>query len=252
MNNQNIFFSQEKFSIDELPALDIAVSRLLLDKVNSNEYSSVLRLYEGHTQVAFGPSDIRKPGYQLAVQEAKKKKFFVVNRLTGGHAVTFHDGILAFAFMFHDREARSKMHYYFNFVSSILQDALGSLGFACNVGELTGEYCPGQYSINIENKIKIAGIAQRIVANAVYVGGFIAVSNADLIKEILVPVYSHLEIDWNPNTVGSLENYKSDIKKNDVIDAIKNRLSSFYKIKQLSIEQALIQDASKDQSKYCN
>ena len=52
MNNQNIFFSQEKFSIDELPALDIAVSRLLLDKVNSNEYSSLLRLYEGHTQVA--------------------------------------------------------------------------------------------------------------------------------------------------------------------------------------------------------
>ena len=252
MINKNLFFSQEKFSIDTFPALDIAVSRLLLDKVNSNEYSSLLRLYEGHTQVAFGPSDMRKPGYQLAVEEAKKKQFAVVNRLTGGHAVTFHNGILAFAWMFHDQQARSKMHYYFKFVSSILQDALGSLGFFCSIGELPGEYCPGQYSIGIENKIKIAGIAQRIVANAVYVGGFIAVSNAGLIKDILVPVYKHLDIDWDPNTVGSLENYKSDIKKNDVVEAIKDKLSSHYKFKKLIIDEGLIQDARIHQLKYCN
>jgi lipoate-protein ligase A len=144
------------------------------------------------------------------------------------------------------------MHYYFKFVSSILQDALGSLGFSCSIGELSGEYCPGQYSIGIENKIKIAGIAQRIVANAVYVGGFIVVSNADLIKDILVPVYKHLDIGWDSNTVGSLENYKSDIKKNDVVEAIKDKLSSHYKFEKLIIDEELIQDARIHQLKYCN
>ena len=103
MKKSKIYFSDKSFSTKNNPGLDIAVSRTLLSGVSANQYPSILRVYRGIEQIAFGPADVRNKGYNAAVSYAKQQKFSTVNRLTGGHAVTFHSGTLVFAWMFNWR-----------------------------------------------------------------------------------------------------------------------------------------------------
>jgi hypothetical protein len=49
------------------------------------------------------------------------------------------------------------------------------------------------------------GVGQRIIEGAAHVGGVIVVSGSDRVREVLVPVYRALGLEWNPDTVGSLE-----------------------------------------------
>jgi lipoate-protein ligase A len=113
-----------------------------------------------------------------------------------------------------------------------------------------GEYCPGQYSINIEKKIKIIGIAQRIMSNAMYIGGFISVNNELVIKKILVPIYHSLGIDWDIKTAGSIANYIPDINHDIVINAIKNEIGKDTSIIDFTMNDNLINDARIDQATY--
>ena len=49
------------------------------------------------------------------------------------------------------------------------------------------------------------GVGQRIIGGAAHVGGVIVVSGSDRVRQVLVPVYRALGLEWNPDTVGSLE-----------------------------------------------
>ncbi|MBR74445.1 MAG: hypothetical protein CL872_05875 [Dehalococcoidaceae bacterium] len=250
MKKSKIYFSDKSFSTKNNPGLDIAVSRTLLSGVSANQYPSILRVYRGIEQIAFGPADVRNKGYNAAVSYAKQQKFSTVNRLTGGHAVTFHSGTLVFAWMFNDLDARLKMHYYFDLVSNFFQNIVNEFGLDCFVGEIDGEYCSGEYSLNLDNKVKIAGIAQRIVNKAVYIGGFIAINNSNLIKKMLIPIYKDLGIKWNPQTVGSLADYDSTIDFQSVLSKILNQLDKNYNVSQLCINQDILQNSKNNQEKY--
>jgi octanoyl-[GcvH]:protein N-octanoyltransferase len=67
-----------------------------------------------------------------------------------------------------------------------------------------GEYCPGRWSVNAAGARKLAGIGQRVVARGSHTGAVIVVDGAERIREVLVPVYEALELDWDPRTVGAL------------------------------------------------
>ncbi|MBI52166.1 MAG: hypothetical protein CL779_02990 [Chloroflexi bacterium] len=250
MQSKNIYFSDESFSSKNKPGFDIAISRTLLDQVSLNQYPSVLRVYKGTEQIAFGPSDVRNDGYDSAVSYLKKKKFSAVNRLTGGHAVIFHPGTLIFGWMFHDLQARLKMHYYFELVSNFFQSIINDFGLNCFVGEVDGEYCSGQYSLNLDKKVKVAGIAQRIVNRAVYIGGFIAINNSDLIKEMLIPIYKDLGIKWDPQTVGALNDYDRTIDFTSLSSKISYKLHENYNVHELLVNQDILQNSKKNQDKY--
>ena len=85
-----------------------------------------------------------------------------------------------------------------------IAEALASLGVDARVGEVPGEYCPGEYSVNARGEAKIAGIGQRVITAGAHVGGVIVVRGAGRIREVLVPVYDALELDWEPETTGSV------------------------------------------------
>ena len=250
MENKSIYFSSESFSSENEPGFDIAVSRTLLDQVSSRQYPSVLRAYKGIEQIAFGPSDVRNDGYDSAVSYLKEKNFSAVNRLTGGHAVTFHPGTLIFGWMFHDLQARFRMHHYFELVSNFFQSVISDFGLNCFVGEIDGEYCSGQYSLNLDKKVKIAGIAQRIVNRAVYIGGFIAINNSDLIKAMLIPIYKNLGINWDPQTVGALNDYDRTIDYIALSSKISDKLHANYTVHELLINQDVLKNSKKNQDKY--
>jgi hypothetical protein len=59
--------------------------------------------------------------------------------------------------------------------------------------------------VNSAGSRKLVGIGQRMIKGAAHVGFVIAVSGADTIRDVLEPVYSSLELEWNPETVGAVD-----------------------------------------------
>ena len=82
--------------------------------------------------------------------------------------------------------------------------ALGALGADARVGEVPGEYCPGEFSVNARAATKLAGIGQRVITGGAHVGGVVVARGAGRIRSVLEPVYEALELDWIPATTGSL------------------------------------------------
>src|SRR5204862_6735221 len=95
-----------------------------------------------------------------------------------------------------------------------------SLGVDARVGEVLGEYCPGEFSVNAPGRTKLMGVGQRVVAHAAHVGGVVVVGRSDLVRDVRVPVYAHLGLGWDPETVGSLEDERPGISWADAERAI--------------------------------
>jgi lipoate-protein ligase A len=86
-----------------------------------------------------------------------------------------------------------------------MAEAFRSLGVDARIGQVPGEYCPGDHSVNARGRTKLMGVGQRVVARAAHVGGVAVVGGSDRIRDVLIPVYEALELEWDPATVGSLQ-----------------------------------------------
>jgi octanoyl-[GcvH]:protein N-octanoyltransferase len=180
------------------------VSRALLQRVAAGELPETLRLARPGAMVAFGKQDAVAPGYADAVRAARSGGFEAVLRLAGGRAAVFHEGTIALAHAVPDRAPRVGIHSRFNWTADLIARALRRLGVDARVGEVPGEYCPGGYSVNARGAVKLAGIGQRLIAGASHMGGVIVVRDASRVRDVLVPVYHALELDWDPGTAGAV------------------------------------------------
>src|SRR5918994_4611461 len=186
------------------PSFDTAVSRALMLKVAEGKVPGTVRLYRPDRIVAFGGADVRARGFRAAVDAARGRGFASVQRLAGGRAAVFHEGTIAFARSAADSDPTARTFARFEEMSGILAAALGRLGVDARVGEVPGEYCPGEYSVNAGGRTKLAGIGQRIVAGASHIGGGGVGAGGGGVRGVLVPVYDALELEWNPATAGSI------------------------------------------------
>jgi octanoyl-[GcvH]:protein N-octanoyltransferase len=187
------------------PELDTAVSRATLQCVAEGSLPETLRVHRPGTIVAFGPRDRVEHGFAEAVAAAGRQGFAAVERLAGGRAAVFHEGTIAFSWAIPDPAAREGIRRRFELLADIMVEAIRSLGIDARVGEVPGEYCPGEHSVNARGRTKLMGVGQRVVAGAAHVGGVIVVSGTDRVREVLLPVYAALGLDWESATVGSLE-----------------------------------------------
>jgi len=190
---------------------DTAVSHALLRRVSDGLEPETLRLYRPQRVVAFGPKDRLAPGYAAAVEAARSQGFGALDRLAGGRAAVFHEETIAFAWCIPDPSPRLTITERFEALASIMTAAFRSLGVDARVGEVPGEYCPGEFSVNARGRTKLMGVGQRVVAHAAHVGGVVVVGGSDLVRDVLVPVYAHLGLEWDPATVGSLEDERAGI-----------------------------------------
>ena len=186
------------------PSFDTAVSRAVMLQVAAGKSPATLRLYRPDRIVAFGGADVRAGGFGAAVAAAREHGFESVQRLAGGRAAVFHEGTIAFARSVRDSDPTARTFARFEEMSGILADALRRLGVDAQVGEVPGEYCPGDYSVSAGGRKKLVGIGQRIVANASHVGGVIVATGSSEVRDVLVPVYDALELEWDPATTGSV------------------------------------------------
>jgi len=202
------------------PAFDTAVSHALLRAVDDGQASESLRLHSPGDALAFSVIDRTLPGFPLAVARARAAGFTPIVRLAGGHAAVFERGSLAFAWTVPARDPRSGIRARFSAMALHLERALRKLGVDGRVGEVPGEYCPGEFSVNARGAVKLAGIGQRVLRGAAHVGGVVVVRNSERVRAVLERVYDALELPLDVITVGAVEDELPGVRARDVAQAL--------------------------------
>ena len=216
-HGRTIRIVREDFAHD--PPVDTAISRALLLRASDGEIPETFRLHVPGRIVAFGKRDTLEPGYARAVAAARERGFVAIERLAGGRAAVFTERTLAFAWTIPDPDPRSGIYRRFAELSELMVAAFARVGVDSAIGEIPGEYCPGEYSVH-HSAIKLMGVGQRLARHAAHVGGVVVVDRSDLIRDVLVPVYSALGLAWDPATAGALTDIVPGLSLHDVASAI--------------------------------
>lgn len=190
----------------------------------AGELPETFRLARPGAMVAFGKQDVNSLGYADAVAAARAGGFEAVLRLAGGRAAVFHENTIAFAWAGRSQDTWSGTHDRFRTIAGIVERALCRLGVDARTGEIPREYCPGEYSINARGQTKLVGIGQRLIKGAWHIGGVIVVAEADRVRNILVPVYEALGLDWDPATAGAVSDEVPGVSWEDVATALRLEL----------------------------
>ena len=225
MNNIDVIKLDDKLNFND-PAMNAAISSAILKQVSDGDLGETFRLYRPKRAIAFAPRDIRDDNYQNAVKIALKNGFLPIKRLTGGRAAVFHEGTLGFSWTIPDQNPRFNVDSRFANASNLVKQSLSKLGFDARIGEVAGEYCKGKYSVNLNGKLKVMGVGQKLAPHACHIGGVLVINNSTLIRSILISIYKELKIDWKPETAGALDDVKNNISIDDVQESILNCLKS--------------------------
>ncbi|MEA3501768.1 MAG: lipoate--protein ligase family protein [Actinomycetota bacterium] len=205
---------------------DTGVSHALLRRVGDGSLPETFRISTPGRVVAFGKQDRIAPGFDSAASLARRRGFAPVVRLPGGRAAAFHEQTISFSWTIPDPDPIRGIRRRFTETATLLTSALARIGIETSVGEIPGEYCPGEYSVNHAGRIKLAGIGQRVIGKAAHVGGVLVVGDADRIRDVLVPVYEALNIEWDPSTVGALDDVFQALDVSTVADALVDALGA--------------------------
>src|SRR5439155_17083460 len=200
-----------------------AVSRAILRRVSDGLEPETLRLHRPGAIVAFGPIDRHTPGFQEAVDAARAAGYEAILRLAGGRAAVFQEDTIAFSWVVPDPSPRGGIAERFELLAGLMAEAFRDLGIDARVGEVAGEYCPGEFSVNARGRRKLMGVGQRVVLRAAHVGGVIVVDGSDRVRDVLTPVYRALALEWDPDTVGSLRDEVAGITWDGAVDALEGR-----------------------------
>lgn len=202
------------------PEADREATRALLDSV-ADGGESVVRAWTPHRQLAFGRRDARAEGYQRAREAAREHGFPPRERSVGGHAVAYTGSTVAFAIIEPIPDLRTGLTDRYEAAVGTVVDALRAVGVDASAGEPAESFCPGDHSVRVgagddagvateaspagdPGVGKVAGIAQRVKADAAIVAGCVVVDGADEIATVLEPVYGALEVPLDPTSVGSV------------------------------------------------
>jgi len=210
------------------PETGPALSRILLDQVAAGHRPATARLSRPGRVVAFGRRDTKSPGYGAAVEAARDQGFNGMERLTGGRAAAYSEGTLSLTLTLPDPTPGERTDQRFRDASELARAALTSLGVDARIGEVPGEYCPGGFSVNARGKTKLAGVGQRMIKGAAHVGFVFVVCDSALIRRVLDPVYAALGLEWNPATVGAIEDEAPGADRDEVETALLEQLEIHY------------------------
>lgn len=195
----------------------------LLAEVKAGSREAMLRFYRPEPTVAFGQRDARLPGFVAAQQAAWDNGFVPAVRRAGGRAAAYHQGTLIVDHIQREDDAILGAKARFGFFGELFTEALKSLGVDAGVGEIPGEYCPGEFSVygrGGPSSIKLVGTAQRVVAGAWLFSSVIVVENSAPIRQVLVDTYAALGLDWDPATAGAVGDLRPGITVDDVETAV--------------------------------
>ena len=202
------------------PALDVALPQALVGLVAEGRHGPVVRCYQPAATVAFGRRDSFLPGFQSAAAAARRWGFTPVIRGAGGRAAAYDAGCLVFDEVMPASESTGGIQARFAGEARRQADALRSLGVDARVGEVPGEYCPGEFSVNAPGRVKLIGAAQRIVRGSWLLSSVVVVEGAAGLRAVLEYVYGALGLKWDAATVGAVADEASGVGIDDVRQAL--------------------------------
>ena len=166
----------------------------------------LIRVYVPRPTVAFGQRDARLPGFKAAAQACRDHGFVPAVRRAGGRAAAYHPGcVVVDHFSLQDDAALTQQARFAEF-AELFVAAFARAGVTSSIGEIPGEYCPGEYSIQgltPGHPVKLAGAAQRLVKGAFLFSTHVVVTDPAPLREVLTDVYRLLGLEMDPRTVGA-------------------------------------------------
>jgi octanoyl-[GcvH]:protein N-octanoyltransferase len=143
-----------------------------------------------------------------------------VLRLPGGHAAAYNAQSVGIDVVWALSDPATGTHARFAREGERLARALRTLGVDARMGEVPGEYCPGEYSVNARGRVKLIGTAQRLVRGAALLGASVVVSGGPELRAVLRDVLGALAFQWDEATAGALDEEVPDLTLEAVEEAI--------------------------------
>ena len=209
-------------------------------RVADGELPRTLRIARPGTTVAFAKRDAVADGYEEAVRAAQAHGFDATLRLAGGRAAVFHEGTMEIGHAVREGAPRAGIHERFEHTAGRLARALGRLGVDARVSEVPGEYCPGRYSVNARDAVKLAGIGQRVVGGGSHTGVVLVVNGEARINDVLGPVYDALGLAWAPEVTGSVEGERPGTRWVTVREALLAEYARDYELVEGELDAATL------------
>src|SRR5829696_8114864 len=161
--------------------------------------------------------------------------------LLAGRTAVFHDGTLAFSHAIPDPDPRPGVRPRFDQIADRVALALRSLGVDARVGEVPGEYCPGSHSVSAGGRAKLMGVGQRLISGGAHVGGVLVVEGADRVRDILLPVYGAMGLDWRPEVTGAVADEVPGVTLGDVIAALREAFGREYELEEAELDEETLE-----------
>ncbi len=199
----------------------------LLGEVKGGLLPAMLRLYRPQPTVAFGQRDTRLAGFDRAREASLARGFVPAVRRAGGRAAAYHQGTLIVDHIQPQEDSVADAKARFGFFGDLFTEALRSLGVDAGVGEIPGEYCPGEFSVfgaGPAGALKLVGTAQRVVAGAWLFSSVVVVENSAPIRGVLEDTYAAMGLEWDPRTAGAAE----DLVPGITVDAVEAAVLAVY------------------------
>lgn len=214
-------------------AVDLDFALALLQRVKTGALGPLLRLYRPAPTVAFGQRDTHLPGFDAAAQACRELGFDPLVRKAGGRAAAYHQGTLVIDHLEPHADAIAGAKGRFSLFGELLAQALRDAGVAAAVGEIPGEYCPGEFSVHGSapgsssapaQRLKLIGTAQRVVSGGWLFSSVVIVENSAPIRAVLEASYAALGLEWDPATAGAV----NDLVPHLDVDAIEAAVLGAY------------------------
>ena len=206
------------------PVEELAFARILLDSVKAGRRGATLRMYRPAPTLAFGARDRFLAGFATAIEAAKDHGFTPALRSLGGRAAAYHPGSLVIDHIEPSESFITNTTARFTGFGLDYVEVLRGIGIDARLGEIPGEYCPGEHSVNVAGRIKAIGTAQRVVSGAWLFSSSVVVEDPDPIRAVLTDVEAALGIEWDPSTGGSI----SEIHPEVTVDAVTEAFAAYY------------------------
>ena len=207
---------------DPLTALSLA--RVLLDSVRAGRRPGALRIYRPEPTVVFGGRDRFLTGFDEAVARARATGFTPLLRTLGGRVAAYHHGSLVIDHVEPAHQMFTGTKARFTSFGDMYVRALRSVGIDARLGEIPGEYCPGEHSVNVAGKIKAIGTAQRVTKTGWLFSSSVVITDPAPIRSVLTEVEAALGVDWDPATGGAISEVHPDV----TVDAVERAFTAEY------------------------
>ncbi|SDS87277.1 Lipoate-protein ligase A [Actinoplanes derwentensis] len=200
------------------PADDVALGPWLL-RHGLGGARDILRVHSPEPTAAFSRRDTRRLGYERAAHALRQQGFEPVVRPQGGSLAAYHRGSVVVDHVHREPPETFDPVERFQRFARLHAAILAGLGADARIGPVPGEYCPGDYSINAAGT-KIVGSAQRVTRDGWLFSTVIQVTGTEVLRGALTAAYGELGYDFDPSTVGTLEDVLPGLTVADVTAAV--------------------------------